>query len=473
MSEELYPLHHVLLVDDEQQAINSLTQTLLADGINNTISCLDGRDVIPLVAGREIELVLLDLTMPNITGEELLEVLVRDFPDLPVIVITGIQEIDTAVRCLKTGAFDYLVKPVERGRLIASMRHALDLRRLKRENSLLKERMFPGRLEHPEAFTRIVTNNSTMHAVFQCCEAFAPSMLPVLITGETGVGKELIARALHSLSGRQGQFVPVNIAGLDDNVFSDTLFGHRKGAFTGADETRQGLTARASGGTLFLDEIGDLSPASQVKLLRLLQEHEYFPLGSDVPKEANVRVLAATNRDVHDLQQAGGSFRRDLFYRLCTHHIHIPPLRERMDDLPLLFEHFLDETSRTLNKSMPKQYDVLLAGLSAYDFPGNIRELQSIIYNAVSSQSFELPARLAGIKGNPAGPAGRKPFARQDISKKIDSIFFTGNLPTLESAGTLLVEEALRRSGGNQTLAAKMIGISRQTLIRYLKKSSE
>jgi len=272
------------------------------------------------------------------------------------------------------------------------------------------------------------------------------------------------------LSGRQGQFVPVNVAGLDENVFSDTLFGHRKGAFTGADEARPGLIARASGGTLFLDEIGDLSPASQVKLLRLLQEHEYFPLGSDVPKEANVRVVAATNRDVHDLQQKCSNFRKDLFYRLCSHHVQIPPLRQRMDDLPLLCEHFLDEACRTLNLNAPELHDSMLASLSAYDFQGNIRELQAMMYNAVSSQSFESLSKLTGIKKHTPDFAVVKLTQPQLSSKTTDALFFAGSLPTLDRAGEMLIAEALRRSGGNQTLAAKMIGISRQTLIRYRKK---
>jgi DNA-binding NtrC family response regulator len=473
MSETLHPLNPVLLIDDEQQAITSLTQTLLADGINNIIGCEDSRDVISLAENRDIELALLDMTMPFITGEELLEVLARDFPDVPVIIVTGIQEIDTAVRCLKLGAFDYLVKPVEHGRLIASVNHALELRRLKRENSTLKKRIFPGKLEHPEAFTKIVTNDTNMHAVFQYCEAIASSGLPVLITGETGVGKELIARALHTLSKRAGAFVPVNVAGLDDNVFSDTLFGHRKGAFTGADEARAGLIVRASGGTLFLDEIGDLSSTSQVKLLRLLQENEYFPLGSDVPKEANVRVIAATNRDVKDLKQKGGNFRQDLFYRLCSHHVQVPPLRERIGDLPLLCEHFLAEAASNLHKAIPKQLDTMLASLSSYDFPGNIRELQSLIHNAVSSQSFDSLSAITGFKGGSSIPKNKKTFLSPGLQiseKTTDNLIFGGSLPSLDRAGEMLIEEAMRRSGGNQTLAAKMIGISRQTLIRYLKK---
>ena len=284
-----------------------------------------------------------------------------------------------------------------------------------------------------------------------------------MITGETGVGKELIARALHTLSTRAGAFVPVNVAGLDDNVFSDTLFGHRKGAFTGADEARAGLIVRASGGTLFLDEIGDLSSASQVKLLRLLQENEYFPLGADVPKEANVRVIAATNRDVKDLRQKGGNFRQDLFYRLCSHHVQIPPLRERIGDLPLLCEHFLAEAASTMHKAIPNDLDTILTVILSHDFPGNIRELQSLLSNAVSSQSFD---NFPALKSKKASLSS----GLQISEKTTDNLIFAGHLPTLDRADAMLIDEAMRRSGGNQTLAAKMIGISRQTLIRYLKK---
>ena len=212
-----------------------------------------------------------------------------------------------------------------------------------------------------------------------------------------------------------------------------------------------------------------MSAASQVKLLRLLQENEYFPLGSDVPQEANVRVIAATNRDPQDLKRKYGPFRQDLFYRLCTHHIHLPPLRERRDDLPLLCEHFLRQASQQLHKEIPERHDGLVAALASYDFPGNIRELQSIIYNAVSRQSFEPPEFLREFKGRAAVPslAGNLP---QGSGMGTDSLYFAGNLPSLERACEMLIAEAMRRSGGNQTLAAKMIGISRQTLIRTLKK---
>ena len=308
----------------------------------------------------------------------------KDFPEVPVIVITGSNDVDTAVACMKTGAFDYMVKPVEKSRLISGVKRAIELRELQRENRLLRAHVLSDKLEHPEAFSEMVTNSAIMRSIFQYIESISISPQPILITGETGVGKELVSKAIHKLSRRNGAFVPVNVAGLDDNVFADTLFGHRKGAFTGADQARSGLVEQASGGTLFLDEIGDLSPASQVKLLRLLQDGEYFPLGSDVGKRSDARVVVATNQDIQALQESG-KFRKDLYYRLCGHQIHIPPLRERREDLPILLDHFLERLPRRWAREKPTPPRELLTLLSTYPFPGNIRELQSIILDAVSS----------------------------------------------------------------------------------------
>ena len=266
----------------------------------------------------------------------------QEHPELPVIVLTGANDVETAVRCMKDGAFDYLLKPVDEARLESAVRRAIEIGAMRRENSTLKRYLLTDALEHPEAFAAIVTAAKSMRAIFQYAEAVAPTPLPILVTGETGVGKELIARAIHAPERPPGPFLPVNVAGLDDALFSDALFGHKRGGFTGADRDRPGLVEQAAGGTLFLDEIGDLSPASQVKLLRLLQEGTYYPIGSDVMKRADIRVLVATNRDLRALQASGG-FRKDLYYRLQAHHLHLPPLRERREDLPLLVAHFLAE----------------------------------------------------------------------------------------------------------------------------------
>jgi FixJ family two-component response regulator len=242
------PERPVLLVDDEEQALTSFELALRSVNLNHFIRCLDSREVIPLLAEREVEIILLDLRMPHLAGDELLPLITSDFPEVPVIVITGANDVETAVRCMKLGAFDYMVKPVERSRLIGGVKRAVEFRDLQRENRLLKAQVLSDKLEHPDAFSEIVTGSARMRSIFQYIEAIARSPRPLLITGETGVGKELVARAAHRLSRRRGAFVPVNVAGLDDNVFADTLFGHKKGAFTGAEQARGGLLEQAAGG---------------------------------------------------------------------------------------------------------------------------------------------------------------------------------------------------------------------------------
>ena len=245
-------------------------------------------------------------------GQLHLERLTLTRPDIPVVVVTGTNDLAVAVQCMKLGAYDFVLKPIEQDAFEQAIRRALEQRSLKAQTSRLKRRLIHRELEHPEAFARIATNNRTMLALFSYVEAIAPSPEPVLITGESGVGKELFAQSVHELSRRGGDLVAVNLAGLDDTLFTDALFGHRKGAFTGADRERRGMIERAVGGTLLLDEIGDLSMASQVKLLRLLQEREYYPIGSDVPHRADARVVAATHQDLgRKVEQ--GTFRRDLF----------------------------------------------------------------------------------------------------------------------------------------------------------------
>jgi DNA-binding NtrC family response regulator len=243
-----YPNCPILLVDDEAQALNSFEIVLRSAGMNHFIRCQDSRQVLPLLEKWQIEAMLLDLSMPNVSGEELLSVMSCDHPGVPVIIITGANDVETAVRCMRSGAFDYMVKPVEKCRLIAGVRRAVEIRELQRENMLLKDRVLTGELRHPEAFAGIVTRNGVMRAVFQYVEAVAASPQPVLITGETGVGKDLVARAVHEISGRKGAFVAVNVAGLDDSIFADTLFGHRKGAFTGAEQARSGLVEGPAAG---------------------------------------------------------------------------------------------------------------------------------------------------------------------------------------------------------------------------------
>lgn len=468
MKASVYPEFPVILVDDEEQALDSFEIALRSANINHFIRCQDSRDVIPTLSNREVDVMLLDLRMPHVSGEELLPMINSDFPEIPVIIITGANDVETAVKCMKYGAFDYMVKPVEKSRLVGGVRRAIELRELQRENRLLRAHVLSDKLEHPEAFSEIVTNSASMRSIFQYVEAISKSPRPVLITGETGVGKELVAKAIHALSNREGIFVPVNVAGLDDHVFADTLFGHKKGAFTGADQVRSGLIELSSGGTLFLDEIGDLSAPSQVKLLRLLQDGDFFPLGSDVAKRSNARIIVATNQDL-DGMKSSGKFRKDLYYRLCDHHIHVPPLRERLEDLSILVEHFLEKASKTLDKKKPTPPDELSILLSTYHFPGNIRELESMVFNAVSShKSGKLSMESFKSHIYQKHPSF-KTESRQLLKEKKVLISFSEKLPTLKQAEQLLIDEAMKRADGNQSIAALSLGITRQALNRRLR----
>jgi len=469
MSNSLLPRLPVLIVDDEEMTLKSCEVALLSNGLNNIMCCQDSRNVMDVLNDNEISLIMLDLSMPYITGEELLNQVALEYPEIPVIIITGANDVETAVECMKNGAFDYMVKPIERSRLISGVRRALELKDLEKENILLKKQILSENLESPEAFKGIITDNRTFRSIFKYVEAISKTHQPVLITGETGVGKELMAHAIHNLSGLEGEFVPINVAGLDDNVFADALFGHKRGAFTGADHTRSGLVEKASGGTLFLDEIGDLSLASQVKLLRLLQEKEYFPLGSDVAKRADTRIIVATNQDLQK-RLKNGRFRKDLYYRLRTHHVHIPPLREHMDDLPLLVDYFLQQASKTLDKRKPTPPKELYTLLNTYNFPGNVRELKSMIFDAVSKHKSKMLS-LESFKAFISPEEFSKMMSSgEKVSEKNPKINFSDTLPTIKESNRILISEALKRTKGNQTIAARMLGITQQALSKRLKK---
>lgn len=467
MKTETFPSLPLLLVDDEEPWLHSLSFTLeYSAGINNVVTCSDGRKVPSLLRERAFSLILLDLNMPLIPGEELLPQIRLEKPETPVIVVSGMNQVEAAVRCLKAGAFDYYVKTTEPERLVAGIRNALSLRNLRNEIRDLKDKFLKTALLNPGVFSNIVTCNRKMIDLFRYLEAIAPGREPVLITGESGVGKELFARAVHRLSRPEGPWVAVNAAGLDDQVFADTLFGHVKGAFTGAEKARQGMIERAAGGTLFLDEIGDLSHASQVKLLRLLQEGEYFPVGSDTPRRMSARVVCATNHDLPAKQQKG-DFRRDLFYRLETHHLHVPPLRERPEDIPLLFDHFLEKAAAEFGRSKIRNPPEVLDLLSTYSFPGNVREMRAMVYNATGAHtSSDLsPSFFRQTIDRKRLPQGATSSAGDE-----SGITFGLRLPTLDRADQLLVDEALRRSRGNQTVAARLLGISQPALSKRLKK---
>jgi two-component system nitrogen regulation response regulator GlnG len=466
-----YPSEPVLIVDDEQEIRAALKAALLLDGISNVEESADGTAARERLKEGPLAVVVLDLSMPGMSGLDLLPLILEEHPETPVIVATGTGDLDTAVKCMRAGAFDYLQKPVDRTRLVTSVKHALEKWEREREAVSLRDGLLAQGPAHPGAFQHIVTRDPSMLAVFKYAEAVAPTSLPVLVTGETGVGKELIARAIHSLSGRRGEFVPVNVAGLDPTLFADTLFGHAKGAYTGADAAREGVVAKAEDGTLFLDEIGDLAPESQIKLLRLLQEKEYYPLGTDRSRPTNARFVFATNHDVNRATADGG-LRKDLLYRLRSHHIRIPPLRERTADLPALVDHFMETASKAVGKSRPTAPPELIPLLRSYAFPGNVRELEGMIFDALvrhksrvlSLQSFreaigERSDAAASERGGACSEGGENPF-----SACVD-------LPSLKDADVFLIEEAMKRAEGNQASAARILGLTRTALNRRLNRN--
>lgn len=462
----------ILLVDDEESILFAYKLSLQRDGFEEVLTEQDSRRVLSILANQEVAVVVLDLFMPHVCGIELLKEIHMKFPHIPVIVMTGAGEVDTVVDCMKTGAFDYLTKPADKTRLIASIRKAMEIRELRDELSTLKEYLLTDQLEHESTFKSIVTKDKKMRAIFQYIEATAKSPQPVLVLGDTGTGKELIAKTIHDVSGRSGRFVAVNVAGLDDIMFSDTLFGHEKGAYSGADRNRAGLIQKAFGGTLFLDEIGDLSELSQVKLLRLLQEGSYYQLGADLPKSSDVRIVVATNKELSREVSKGG-FRKDLYYRLNSHVVQLPPLRERIEDIPLLLEHFLKKAAKTLKKKKPTSPPELITLLSSYNFPGNVREFEAMVFDAVtrhrsgvlSTATFRDVIRKEHSHFN--SKASIK-TAQSDMKLDMD-----GRLITLKEAEKCLIDCAMQRSDNNQRIAAEMLGITRQALNKRLIRKKE
>jgi len=459
----------ILLVDDELDVLKSTSLVLRTSGFQSVLICDDSRKVSDLIREHEVHVVVLDIMMPHLSGKELLSQLTQTHPSLPVIMMSSVNEIETVVDCIKLGAFDYLDKPVDSLRIITTLSRALEYRNICDENSILKDSLFNHNLKNPDYFTTIVSQNQTMTSIFKYIESIASTSRAVLITGETGTGKELVAKALHDLSGRKGEYVTINVAGLDDNLFSDALFGHKRGAFTGADQARQGFIEKAQGGTLFLDEIGDLSIPSQVKLLRLLQESEYYPLGSDQKKISEARILVATSQDIRNSVREG-SFRKDLYFRLQAHQIHLPPLRERRDDLILLTQHFTAIAAKALSKPTPSLSKSFQSQILAHSFPGNIRELEAFIFNAVSQhEEGELQAstqELIPLYDQPEAPLPENAAALSSSHRLIIESPF----PTIDEVVNQLVLAALEKNNGNQTTTAHELGITRQGLMSRLKR---
>ncbi|MBN2444681.1 MAG: sigma-54-dependent Fis family transcriptional regulator [Spirochaetales bacterium] len=461
----------ILLIDDEETVLNYFTSVLKSDNITNILTCSTSDDAKKLIKKKTFSVITLDLIMPGVSGLNLLDYILQEVPGTPVIVITASHDIETAIDCMKCGAFDFLTKPVNVNRLLSCVHHALTEHDVKKENMRLKKVLLDDKITNTHAFEKIKTKNKGMLLLFRYIDAIASTSLHILITGETGVGKELFSQAIHNASGRTGNFVPVNIAGLDDTMFSDTLFGHTKGAFTGAENTRRGMIAKAETGTLFLDEIGDLTPESQVKLLRLIQEREYYPLGSDTAIRTNARFVFATNRDLGHLVDSG-LYRKDLYYRLSSHHLRIPPLRERKDDLNLLINLFWNKAIAEFEgESFPVPVEVFTL-LHEYDFPGNIRELEGLIIE--SFIYYQKQGELSLFLEQKLGSAFTMTATSAQIQHNTNNLFSSCLLlPSIKEAIDLLVEEALKRSTGNQGKAAEILGITRTALNKRLHRSGK
>jgi DNA-binding NtrC family response regulator len=409
------------------------------------------------------DLVFLDLNLGDRWGSSLISDVLAASRDALVTVVTADERPATIVECMKRGAFDYVSKPISASRLTTIMGHVRSIVELKREVRLLGGEA-EGASRNP-AFSRIVTRSPLMFGLFRTVERIARSPLAVLVAGESGVGKELVSRAIHDLSRREGAFIPVNMAGLDDTLFADTLFGHVKGAYTGAEGKRRGLVREADGGTLFLDEIGDIGAEAQVKLLRFLQDGEFYPLGADKSEKSSARLVMATNADLYAKVQEG-KFRADLYYRLVIHYIAVPPLRERREDIPLLVEKFAADAAEAFGRPVPRRIDGFLAAIEGWTFPGNVRELFALVHRAMSlAEGGTLPAgyALEYIRSQKTTTLER-PFRGENAED--------GSFPTLEEVMDRHIHRALLRSGGNQSLAAQLLGISQSTVSRKIAKNA-
>jgi DNA-binding NtrC family response regulator len=468
----LYPSYTIVLVDDEEIFLQSASYAMRREGITNIEMISDSRFVLERLGRGGCGILLLDMTMPYLSGQELLEKVAHEYPDVAVFMVTAVNDVHTAVNCMKKGARDYILKPLQPDQFVTVVKRAIESRALLAEAAALKGALLNGTIKHPEAFAAIITNNSSMTNLFRYVEIISNTDLPILITGETGTGKELMAQAIHALSGRTGKFVSANIGGIDDTVMSDTLFGHVRGAFTGADQSRKGFIEEAAGGTLFLDEIGDLRVELQTKLLRLLQEGTFYPVGSDVVHSSSARIIAATNRDLRTMLQTK-EFRHDLFYRLQAHEVKLPPLRDRLDDIRLLANAFVGEACEKFG--IPPLYipPELFTLLSTYSWPGNVRELKGLLFDAVSRidsttlSLHYLKEKLRELHGISSDAVKNVSSASGPPNK---TVIFSTSLPTANEMELMLIQEALRRTNENKTQAADLLGITRATIIKRSKE---
>ena len=454
----------VLLLDDTSGLLRSVSAMLNAAGVPAVIGETDPQRLPARLSEQGCGVLLVDASLPELEPEVLLARLSAEQPDLPVIVLTEAHDPEAAMRCLQAGAFDFLVKPVDRTRLLASVGRALEIRGLKHELASLTQTMLDDRLDHPEAFARLIAQDRSMRAACRYIEAIAPLSQPVLITGETGTGRKLLAQALHAVSGRPGACVMVEVGGMDERRFAETLFGHRPGLHAEAGQPQEGRIGAAADGTLVLLEVGELAPAAQQLLLNLLQERSFSPVGSGIVQECRARIVAISRHDLAH-QADSGRLRKDLYYRLRAHHVHVPPLRSRRGDVPLLVEHFVARAVEALGKGDVHIPAELYSLLRNHDFPGNVAELEAMAYDAVASHRSGGTLGLASFRHcvSSTPDALPPPPPVQSLSQ-----LFPDRLPTLKEAEAFLVAEALRRADNNQGIAAGLLGLTRQALNKRL-----
>ena len=445
----------ILVVDDEPASRTGLKDLLTIWGYE-AVAAADGQEALQRSAAWKPDLVIADLVMPGLDGMGLLTKLKRDYPTTAVILLTGQGSIDSAVRAIKEGAYDYLTKPVDPTRLQLILDRALERTETVREVQILRRQ-----LRQRGACGRLVGSSGGMREVMRQVEVAAPTDATLLIAGESGTGKELVARTVHALSSRRkGPFVAVNCAAIPETLLESEIFGHEKGAFTGAVERRQGCFELADGGTLFLDEVAEMQPGTQAKFLRVLQEGQFRRLGAQSETHVNVRIVAATNKDPLKALQ-DGALREDLYYRLNVLTITVPPLRERMEDIPELVQAFIDEFNERHGRAVHGIDDDALEVLRRHRWPGNVRELRNVIERAV----IVCPDDLVKAEHLPAFDEASLPTPSGTEAEVVLSVG-----TTVEDAERELILKTLKQTGGNKTRAAVILGISLKTLHNKLHK---
>jgi len=452
---------HVLIVDDEQSMRDMLRIVLRRDGYQVSVAA-SGREAIDILQREPVDLLLSDIRMPDVSGVEVLRAAKDLNREVVAIMMTAFASTDTAVEALRLGANDYFTKPFSMDELRLKVRHHLENRRLRQENLLLKRALGTS-----HEFCNIVGRSDAMVAVFRLVETIARTNSTVLITGESGTGKDLVARAIHFNSLRRDQpFVALNCGGVPETLLESELFGHVRGAFTGAETNKKGLIEVAEHGTIFLDEIGEMNATMQVKLLRVLQDRRFRRLGGTEEVQADIRVIAATNQDLPKLV-AEGKFREDLFYRINVIPVHLPPLRERKEDVPLIAERFLARFAESMGKPVQRISAEAMKLLQEYPWPGNVRELENVMERAVALEQSAavLPETLPDYvrRGVPPGPSTAPqvpelPEEGIDLEAHVEEIYRDH------------IAQALKRAGGVQVKAAEMLGMSFRSFRYYAKK---